>query len=122
MGRHSDRTRLPVDAPSGSAKTPRFRQPGPTRKSSRPGAVTISVGSRADSDTFYREDLTRSSGEGPGCGVKDQMMSSFYAARPLPDLAGVLLGSCPAAQEAITTYLSVTDCAVMTGAWVGPFW
>jgi len=84
----------------------------PTRKSSRPGAVTISVGSRADSDTFYREDLTRSSGEGPGCGVKDQMMSSFYAARPLPDLAGVLLGSCPAAQEATRTYLSVTDCAV----------
>ena len=28
--------------------------------------------SRADSDTFYREALTRSSGEGPGCGVKDQ--------------------------------------------------
>src|SRR6266478_2689958 len=44
----------------------------PPRKSSRPGAVTISVGSHADSDTFYREALTRSSGEGPGCGVKDQ--------------------------------------------------
>src|SRR5207237_3003327 len=42
------------------------------RQTCRPGAVTTSVGSRPDSDTCYREALTRSSGEGPGCGIKDQ--------------------------------------------------
>jgi len=42
-------------------------------------------------------------------------------ARPLPDLAGVLLGSCPAHRRP-QELLERDGLRRMTGAWVGPFW